>query len=67
MRSATHIFRPEVYDTVFPPTPIEQALQDGLEGEGEPVSPEDFDSINEFIKGLGELKSTTIPEDEGWV
>lgn len=53
---------------MFPPTPLEQALRDGL-GEGEEhVSPDDFDSIDQFIKGLGDLKSGAImADDEGWM
>lgn len=66
MRNATRIFRPEVYDKVFPPTLLEQALQAGPD-EGEEINPDDFDSIDQFIHGLDALKSTTIPDDEGWM
>lgn len=68
MRSATRIFRPEVYDQVFPPTPVEQMLRNGMEDEGEPITPDDFASIEQFIRGLSDLKSTSImADDEGWV
>lgn len=47
---------------------MEQALRDALEGEGEEVTPDDFDDIDKFIRSLGDLKSSTIlGEDEGWV
>lgn len=68
MRGSTRIFRPDIYDNVFPPSPVEQALKDALEGEGEEVTPDDFDDIDKFIRSLGDLKSSTIlGEDEGWV
>lgn len=69
LKGTTRIFRPEVYDKVFPPSEVERALRDGLlEEEGEPISPEDFDSIDQFIQGLGDLKSRTLQgDDEGWV
>lgn len=68
MRGTTRIFRPEIYDQVFPPTPVEQALRAGMEEEGEPIQPEDFAAIDQFLKGLGDLKSSTIMGDnEGWV
>lgn len=68
LRGTTRIFRPEIYDKVFPPSELEQALKDKLnEGEGE-VSPDDFDSIDQFISGLGDLKSGAIQaDDEGWI
>lgn len=65
-RNATRIFRPEIYDKIFPPTLIEQALRIGEEPEEE-IGPEDFDSIDQFIHGLGDLRSASIPDDEGWV
>ena len=68
MRSATRLIRPEVYDQVFPPTPVEQMLRNGMEDEGEPITPDDFASIDQFIRGLSDLKSTSImADDEGWV
>mgnify|MGYP001575423740 CR=1 FL=1 len=67
MRGATRIFRPEVYDTVFPPSELEQALRAGLDDEGEQIQPDDFSSIDQFLKGLGDLKSDTIVSDGEWV
>ena len=68
LRGATRIFRPEVYDKVFPPTPAQQAIRQAMKPEGEDISPDDFDSIDQFIKGLGNVKSGSIMgDDEGWV
>lgn len=68
LRGSTRIFRPEVYETVFPPSPLEQALRAGLDDGEEPISPDDFDSIDQFLQGLDDLKSGTImADDEGWM
>ena len=67
LRGTTRIFKPEAYDTVFPPSPLVQALRAGL-NEDEEVDPGDFDAIDQFIKGLDELKSGAIlADDEGWM
>ena len=43
-------------------------LRNGMEDEGEPITPDDFASIDQFIRGLSDLKSTSImADDEGWV
>lgn len=68
LKGSTRIFRPEIYDQVFPPSPVEQALRDGLKDDEESISPDDFDSIDQFIHGLDELKSGTImADDDGWM
>lgn len=68
LRGSTRIFRPEIYDKVFPPSELEQALKSTLGDGEEEVSPDDFDSIDQFINGLGDLKSGAIQaDDEGWM
>ena len=43
------------------------AMAGSGEEEGEEITPDDFDSIDQFIKGLGDIKSSVLPDDEGWV
>ena len=67
LRGTTRIFRPEVYKQVFPPTQIERLMEMASQEEGEEITPDDFDSIDQFIRGLGEVKSSVLSEDEGWI
>ena len=39
-----------------------------MEPDEEDISPDDFESIDQFIRGLGEVKSGSIMgDDEGWM